>query len=135
MPPKGWKKGVATLGPPPPGAVEAYNAGLLSGRWLKEDAPPLHHQPVPVTAEEMRDAGIAFIGAPAVTPLERPAHHTDVGVLFRKVAPNLYCAVQYRIENGVIIETKADHIHDTLDHTASTVATAIAKLINTGGVP
>ena len=95
MPPKGWKKGVATLGPPPPGAVEAYNAGLL----------------------------------------ERPAHHTDVGVLFRKVAPNLYCAVQYRIENGVIIETKADHIHDTLDHTASTVATAIAKLINNGGVP
>ena len=114
MPPKGWKKGVATLGPPPPGAVEACNAGLLS---------------------EMRDAGIAFIGAPAVTPLERPAHHTDVGVLFRKVAPNLYCAVQYRIENGVIIETKADHIHDTLDHTASTVATAIAKLINNGGVP
>ena len=71
MPPKGWKKGVATLGPPPPGAVEAYNAGLLSGRWLKEDATPLYHQPAPVTAEQMRDAGIAFIGAPC-----RKEHHT-----------------------------------------------------------
>lgn len=120
MPPKGWKKSLAVHG---------------EGGINEETATPLYHQPVPVTAEQMRDAGIAFIGAPAVTPLELPAHHIDVGVLFRKVAPNLYCAVQYRIENGVIIETKADHIHDTLDHTASTVATAIAKLINNGGVP
>ena len=86
--------------------------------------------PEPMRIENLREVPISH-----VSPLERPAHHTDVGVLFRKVAPNLYCAVQYRIENGVIIETKADHIHDTLDHTASTVATAIAKLINNGGVP
>lgn len=95
-------------------------------------ATPITHVPeVPEIIKQM----IPFDPLPRVTPLERPAHHTDVGVLFRKVAPNLYCAVQYRIENGVIIETKADHIHDTLDHTASTVATAIAKLINNGGVP
>ena len=81
------------------------------------------------------DASASLEPIPHMTPLERPTHHIDVGVLFRKVAPNLDCAVQYRIENGVIIEAKADHIHDTLDHTASTVATAIAKLINNGGVP